>query len=152
MNDVITIEDFRFWLLLGGTAAAYSLIRLAPRLIDIHGRHISVSELREGLDRDEHLLLLDVRSPQEYSGPDGHIAGSRLLPLDRLDQQAVARLVPPGERDRVTVVTLCNTGVRAAVAARRLRRAGLRAATLRGGLDAWRADLLPTAGGPPGDA
>lgn len=152
VDDVITIEDLRFWLLLGGTVAAYSLIRFAPRLIDLRGRFISPGELKEGLDRNEHLLLLDVRSPQEFSGPDGHIAGARLLPLEQLDRRAAARLVPPGERGGLTVVTLCNTGVRAAIATRRLRRAGLRAATLRGGLDAWRADLLPTTGGPAGNA
>ena len=49
VDDVITIEDLRFWLLLGGTVAAYSLIRFAPRLIDLRGRFISPGELKAGL-------------------------------------------------------------------------------------------------------
>ena len=48
VDDVITIEDLRFWLLLGGTVAAYSLIRFAPRLIDLRGRFISPGELKAG--------------------------------------------------------------------------------------------------------
>jgi rhodanese-related sulfurtransferase len=152
MEDVITTHDYRFWLLLGGTAAVFALVRLAPRWIDVRGKHITPGELKQRLDQHESFLLLDVRSAGEYFGPDGRIGSSRLLPLEQLDQQAARRVIPPGDIESTTVVTICNTGIRAAVATRRLRRAGLRALTLRGGLEAWQGEYLPLVRGVARDA
>lgn len=152
MEDVITTHDYRFWLLLGGTAAVFGLVRLAPRWIVARGKHITPGELKRRLDQHDSLLLLDVRSAGEYFGPDGHIGNSRLLPLDRLDQQAAQGIIPPGDIESITVVTICNTGIRAAVATRRLRRAGLKVLTLRGGLEAWQGDYLPLVRGAARDA
>ncbi len=78
------------------------------------------------------LQLIDVRSAEEYGGPDGHVPGSRLIPLPELAAHA-AELGP----DLPTVV-LCHSGSRSALATQQLVKAGLRrVANLRGGLRAW---------------
>jgi glyoxylase-like metal-dependent hydrolase (beta-lactamase superfamily II) len=78
------------------------------------------------------LTLVDVRSAEEFTGPDGHIPGSRLLPLPELEAQL--DMIPT---DR-PVVVVCHAGSRAALATQQLLKAGHpRVANLRGGLRLW---------------
>jgi glyoxylase-like metal-dependent hydrolase (beta-lactamase superfamily II)/rhodanese-related sulfurtransferase len=87
--------------------------------------------------RDE-LTLVDVRSVEEFQGPDGHIAGSLLIPLPELEERA-------GEipADTPTVV-LCHSGSRSALATQQLLRAGhQQVANLHGGLLSWQAAGYP---------
>ncbi len=87
--------------------------------------------------RDE-LTLVDVRSAEEFQGPDGHIAGSLLIPLPELEERA-------GEipADTPTVV-LCHSGSRSALATQQLLRAGhQQVANLHGGLLSWQAAGYP---------
>jgi glyoxylase-like metal-dependent hydrolase (beta-lactamase superfamily II)/rhodanese-related sulfurtransferase len=87
--------------------------------------------------RREQLTLVDVRSTEEFLGPDGHVAGSLAIPLPEL----VARLaeIPTDQ----PVVLLCHSGCRSALATQQLVKAGVeRVANLRGGLRAWGAEGL----------
>ena len=78
------------------------------------------------------LTLVDVRSAEEFTGPDGHIPGSRLLPLPEL-QIRLGEV--PSERP---VVLVCHAGSRSALATQQLLKAGhQRVANLRGGLRLW---------------
>jgi rhodanese-related sulfurtransferase len=86
-------------------------------------------------------LILDVRGPDEFSGPLGHIAGARNLPLDTLAAQ-----LPELVRQGNAIVTVCKTDRRSATAARLLRDAGAgTVSVLRGGMEAWNTLGLPTA-------
>lgn len=77
-------------------------------------------------------LFLDVRTPGEHAS--AHITSSRLMPLDRLDPEAVRRLITPGQ----SCVIVCQSGIRARKAAERLAAAGLSGlAVLDGGVNAW---------------
>jgi rhodanese-related sulfurtransferase len=67
--------------------------------------------------RSGELGLVDVRDPSEWS--DGHIAGSRSLPLSELGDGGALALEPAEP-----VAVACATGVRAALAASVLRRRG----------------------------
>jgi rhodanese-related sulfurtransferase len=79
-------------------------------------------------------LVIDVRGPDEFVGPLGHIDTAQNIPLDQLSAQA-ARLL--GERRPLVLV--CHTDRRSAAAAEQLRRAGgTEIAVLRGGMVAWR--------------
>lgn len=87
------------------------------------------------------LILLDVRSLEEYNGPDGHVPGSLLLPLPELEQRS-------GEipTDR-PVVLVCHSGSRSALATQQLLRAGRsQVANLRGGLSRWSDEGYPLEG------
>lgn len=87
---------------------------------------------------EEHLkeiVVVDVREPEEFSGPLGHIPGARLVPLKILTEQAKA--LP---RDR-PLVTVCRAGGRSAQATTILQRAGFaQVANLAGGMLRWRAE------------
>lgn len=82
--------------------------------------------------------VIDVREPEEYLGPAGHIDGARLIPLGHL----AARM---GEiASDKPLVTVCRSGGRSAQAWIMLRRAGFdRVANLAGGMLAWHEFGLP---------
>jgi glyoxylase-like metal-dependent hydrolase (beta-lactamase superfamily II)/rhodanese-related sulfurtransferase len=94
---------------------------------------------------EEHaksVQILDVREPQEFTGPLGHIHGAVLIPLGELAQRA-AELA----RDR-PVVAVCRAGSRSAQATVILRQAGFTdVANLSGGMLRWRADRQGVEGG-----
>ena len=80
------------------------------------------------------LLIVDVRGPDEFDGPLGHIEGARNIPLpDLLSHQAeIADAGGP-------VVCVCLTDKRSAAAATQLAAAGIAGVSvLRGGMKAWR--------------
>ena len=79
-------------------------------------------------------LILDVRGPDEFDGPLGHIEGARNIPLPELaaHQGEIAGAGRP-------VVCVCLTDKRSAAAAAQLTAAGLgTVSVLRGGMRAWR--------------
>ena len=94
---------------------------------------------------EEHLpelQIVDVREPEEYDGPLGHIPGATLVPLGAL-KDSTARL----ERGK-PVVTVCRAGGRSAQATVMLRQAGFEeVANLAGGMLLWRAQGLVVEGG-----
>jgi sulfur dioxygenase len=94
---------------------------------------------------EEHLKeieVVDVREPEEFNGPLGHIAGARLLPLAKLAERAA------GLAADKPLVTVCRAGGRSAQATVILRRAGFnQVANLAGGMLRWRAQGFPVEGG-----
>ena len=84
-------------------------------------------------------ILLDCRTPEEHA--TARIAGSVLVPM----QEIATRL---GEleawRER-TIVVHCHHGVRSLRVTQWLRERGFdRATSLRGGIDAWSAEIDPS--------
>ncbi len=78
------------------------------------------------------LELIDVREPDEYTGPLGHVAGARLVPL---------ATVPTGlqglDRSKAYLV-ICKSGGRSGRAAAWMRQNGFeRVFNLAGGMTAW---------------
>lgn len=75
--------------------ALLGAVAFLPRLIGRlrEGPTLSVDELRARLDRGDELLLLDVRSPAEFSGESAHIRGALNIPLASLPQR-LDELVP----------------------------------------------------------
>jgi rhodanese-related sulfurtransferase len=94
---------------------------------------------------EDHLRdvqIVDVRQPDEFTGPRGHVAGARLIPLGPLSERA-AEL----SKDR-PVVMVCRSGARSAQATVLLGKAGFaRVANLSGGMLRWRAQRFPVNGG-----
>ena len=102
--------------------------------------YAGLPELRPGwvAEHASQLYLVDVRSSEEFNGPDGRIPGSVLIPLPELQNRI--NEIP---RDRPTVL-LCHSGSRSALATQLLSKAGLpQVANLRGGLRIWEAAGFP---------
>ena len=88
----------------------------------------------------EPLQVIDVRQPDEYTGPLGHIDGAKLIPLGELAARADEL-----DRDRPAVM-VCRSGARSAQATVILHRAGFeRVANLTGGMLRWRSEGHPVA-------
>ncbi len=84
------------------------------------------------------LQLLDVREPDEFTGPLGHIRGAILIPLGELSARV-------GElKGDCPIVAVCHAGSRSAQALNILRQAGFTdLANVAGGMVRWRAEAHP---------
>ena len=93
-----------------------------------------------GLDTD----LIDVRTPVEYA--EVHAEGARLIPLDKLDPQAVMS-GRNGSHDE-PLFMICKSGGRSAKAVEKFRAAGFtNAISVEGGTAAWERAGLPVVRG-----
>jgi sulfur dioxygenase len=94
---------------------------------------------------EEHLRevqIVDVREPDEFRGPLGHVAGAVLIPLRELAEKAKSL-----SRDK-PIVAVCRSGARSAQATLMLAKAGFeKVANLSGGMLRWRAQRFPVDGG-----
>jgi rhodanese-related sulfurtransferase len=80
---------------------------------------------------------VDVRGPDEFDGPLGHIDGARNVPLAEL-RASIPELAAQGR----PLVMVCLTDKRSSQAASELAAAGTRdVAVLRGGMKGWRATV-----------
>lgn len=104
---------------------------------------ISPQRLHSVLDEGEKINLIDVRSAAEYRA--GHVAGSRLIPLDKLTSETLAAndLYAGAGHDETLYLT-CESGIRSQQAAERLIDAGYHnLALIEGGVQAWKKAGLP---------
>ncbi len=102
---------------------------------------INAEELYERLDsEDAPALLIDVRTPEEYHGPTGHIKNAKLLPLGDL-MHDIEEL---GEYKDKEVVMICLSGARSMMASQLLARAGFKdLRNLKGGMMMWNRNGYP---------
>jgi rhodanese-related sulfurtransferase len=80
------------------------------------------------------VVVLDVRSPEQYRGPEGHIGGSLNAPFDSIERQ-LPELLPYQNQ---TVLVYGETSNDGALAAKLLTVAGFRNVVhVTGGMQAW---------------
>lgn len=104
-------------------------------------------DLQVALDAGDKVIVIDARSPEAYRRE--HIPGAINIPHRQMNAETTGGL------DRgVLVVTYCDgIGCNASTkAALNLARLGFRVRELIGGLDWWKRDGHPTAGGGPASA
>lgn len=88
--------------------------------------------------QDAGLIVLDVRTPEEYAA--GHVPGARNIAHELLPSR-LAELADARDRD---IVVYCRSGRRSAIALDTLRAAGFtRVAPLEGDFLAWEAAQRP---------
>ncbi len=100
---------------------------------------VSVEEARQMITKDSTLLVLDVRTPEEYTGELGHIDHSLLIPVQELEKRI-------GELDKYkgkTVLAVCRTGRRSAKATEILTKSGFKAINVEGGMVKWNEMKFP---------
>ncbi len=100
-------------------------------------KNIRPIDVQEKLDKNESVIILDVRQPIEYER-DGHIQGSRLMPLatlmTRLDE------LPTD----TPIICVCRSSARSRTACEQLSRQGFSDVTnMSGGMMAWKRSGLP---------
>ena len=123
------------WLLIVAAATSGTLL-VWPAIARARQRGVSSQEAVRLMNR-EKAIVVDVSEPGEYAV--AHIAGSRNIPLGRLD---AARELPTNKA--LPVILVCAGGNRAARAAKALQAKGYqKVAVLAGGLAEWKTANLP---------
>ena len=116
--------------------ALLAVVGFLPSLIGRlrRGPMMDVTTLKQRLDANEDILLLDVRSAEEFVGEQGHIPGARNIALDDLSTQ-LAELNAWIEKP---VAIVCRTDRRSVKAAQTLARYGFADVhVVRNGMTAW---------------
>ena len=115
------------------------LARLFRRGRAVAPAWIDGDQLRRRLTAGEAIALVDVRQPEEFNAPPGHLPGAINVPL--ADVAGMAGELSASGR---AIVLVCKTDRRSARAAADLLAAGLKhVAVLRGGTDGWHQRGLP---------
>jgi sulfur-carrier protein adenylyltransferase/sulfurtransferase len=103
------------------------------------GSTISAKDLKEMLDRDDNIFLVDVREPNEYEIVS--IPGAVLIPKDQFLSGAALERLPLDKR----VVLHCKSGARSAECLAVVKNAGFAdAAHVGGGVLAWISQVDPS--------
>ncbi|MFX0080461.1 MAG: FAD-dependent oxidoreductase [Candidatus Hodarchaeota archaeon] len=97
--------------------------------------NISADELFQRIGtEDEPALMIDVRTPQEYQGPNGHIKNTKLIPLGELMNNPNAIKDYKNEE----IIAICHSGSRSMMAGQILAQAGFKdIRNLTGGMMTW---------------
>jgi adenylyltransferase/sulfurtransferase len=96
------------------------------------GSTITAAELKELLDSDKPVFLVDVREPAEFE--INRISGATLIPKDDILRGDALSTLPQDKQ----VVMYCKTGVRSAETLAAVKRAGFSDAVhVQGGVSAW---------------
>jgi uncharacterized membrane protein YdjX (TVP38/TMEM64 family)/rhodanese-related sulfurtransferase len=123
---------------LGVLAMIAFLPRLFRRLRTREPVWIDCAELQRRLAAGK-VTLVDVRQPEEFSAPPGHLPGALNMPLAEVGRHS-ADLASR----KSSIVVVCKTDRRSAKAAAELLAAGHSdVGVLRGGTDAWHRQGLP---------
>ena len=98
---------------------------------------ITQEEAKGMMDRDENVIILDVREQNEYD--TGHIPGAVLLPVGTIDADSAAALIPAKD---ATLLVYCRSGNRSKTAALALAELGYSAVYEFGGIRTWRYEIV----------
>lgn len=94
--------------------------------------HISSQQLSDELSKKENMVLLDIRTEEEYDA--GHIQGAKWLPRGKLEYSIQDIVTDPAAK----IVLYCNSGGRSALATLTLQGMGYtNVVDLDGGFKAW---------------
>jgi rhodanese-related sulfurtransferase len=94
---------------------------------------IGIDDLQRRLTAGDPLLVVDVRQPEEFTAPPGHLPGAVNVPLPELTART-----PELAARKQPIVLVCKTDRRSFRAGTELIAAGLAdVAVLRGGTDGW---------------
>ena len=94
-------------------------------------RRISQEDAKARMDSGSDLVVLDVRTEEEFAG--GHIAGAVCIPVETIDESVRARLPDPEQ----TILVYCRTGRRSVQAAEKLAALGYPNVLEFGGVSTW---------------
>ena len=103
------------------------------------GSTITASELRDLIDADKPIFLVDVREPAEWEIV--RIPGATLVPKDEILRGDALAILPQDKQ----IVMYCKTGVRSAETLAAVKAAGFRDAVhVQGGVTAWVNQIDPS--------
>ena len=112
-----------------------SVVASSPVAPESHVEGMAAAAARAFLASHPEALVLDVRNPDEWDDPYGHIEGARQIPLPELSARVIEI---EGWKDK-PIVLVCRSGRRSQTAGELLASLGYRQVfNLEGGMIAWR--------------
>lgn len=96
-------------------------------------KHAVSVEEAERLLGDSTVIVVDVRTPEEYTGPLGHINHSLLIPVQELEER-IGELEPLKSK---RILAICRTGRRSETATEILTKHGFEVYNVEGGMVRW---------------
>jgi len=124
--------------------ALLAVVAFLPRLIGTlrRGPMLETDEFRRRRETEKDLLVLDVRTAEDFVGEQGHIDGAVNIPVEELQQ----RMDEIGSYIEQPVAIVCRTDKRSAKAALLLTEEGFADVhVVRGGMTKWIEAGLPVA-------
>jgi rhodanese-related sulfurtransferase len=91
---------------------------------------ITVTELQQKIQSDSNLVILDVRTPEELTGPLGHIEGVINIPIQVLEKN-LSKLEKYNNQE---IYIICRSGNRSGVATKMLAGKGFKVKNVLGGM------------------
>jgi len=124
--------------LLTWTALAFVVLFLAytKGWIFTDFESISPKQAYELLQNDKEVVLLDVRTPEEFS--QEFIEGATLMPVQVLSDN-LAKLQPHKDKK---IIVYCHSGNRSVAASRILSENGFQPLNVKGGISQWKSEGL----------
>lgn len=122
--------------------ALLAIVGFLPSLIGRlrRGPMMDVENVKQKMDADENILLLDVRSAEDYVGEQGHVKDSVLIPVEELEK----RLTEIENFQEKMVLIICRTDRRSVKAAQILAKHGFSDVhVVKQGMTDWNAKGYP---------
>ena len=122
--------------------AMLAMVAFLPRIIGNlrRGPMLNTRDFKQRLDADKGLLVLDVRTAEDFVGEQGHIDGAVNIPVEELQQ----RMGEIGNYLEQTVAIICRTDKKSVKAALLLTEEGFADVHIvRGGMTKWIEAGLP---------
>ncbi len=122
--------------------ALLAVVGFMPRLISRlrKGSMLGIPQLKHRLDAGEDVLVLDVRTRQDFTGEQGHIACATNIPVEEL----ASRLGEISAYQKRPVITICRTDRKSATAAKILMQNGFSDVHVaRMGMTDWHKNAYP---------
>ncbi|HLP14909.1 MAG TPA: rhodanese-like domain-containing protein, partial [Bacteroidota bacterium] len=88
---------------------------------------------------DTTLVILDVRTAEEYYSETGHLPKAILIPVQALEE----RIDALDQYKHRPILVYCRTGHRSTTATEILQRHGFTVRNMDGGITRWNAEQLP---------
>jgi rhodanese-related sulfurtransferase len=94
---------------------------------------ITSDQVQRMIADGDSLVLLDVRTYEEFVSEEGHLPGAILIPIEELK----SRLDEIEQYRNAEMIVICSSGIRSGRATRFLREKGFEAFNMKGGMRAW---------------
>jgi phage shock protein E len=104
---------------------------------------ITVEEARTLIESKGDVVVLDVRTPAEWSGASGHLKDALLIPVQELER----RISELNQYKNNTILVYCRTGNRSGHAAVYLAKKEFKALNIEGGIVKWNEHGYPVVHG-----
>lgn len=141
--DLSKLDPQTVWMTIALIAVYFAVKFIIPRMM-AGVPFTDPTAVQNRIAAGEDVVVLDVRTPNEFTGRMGHIPGSINVPLAELPRRLADGGADVEALKEAPVFVLCRANNRSPSAARVLRKRGFtNVQVIKGGIGAWARAKLP---------